>query len=75
MTPSRSPIRRGAASRLGLRTPYSRPGGILTWRKPISGEQMRELAERFEALNVNARMRTMIVPRSMTMERKGWPWK
>jgi hypothetical protein len=48
LSPARSPVRRGTASKLGLSTPYSRPGGIIRVQRRLTDDQMRDLVAKFE---------------------------
>lgn len=52
------PIRRGTARRLGLR---HRPDGILMVHKTISGEEMVEITQHWEAIMAGAQRRAPVI--------------
>lgn len=66
-------IRRGIASRLGLRTPYNRPPMPLMFPRALSEAEVERFIARFQAADYPDRFKTLLLDPGATLTRKPFP--
>jgi len=68
MIPTMPPIRPRTATRLGLRTPYSRPGSILRFPRPLTDDEFVALRDQFRGARGGNWFRTTLLDSGCEVE-------